>query len=195
MSSAPTLLDTNPAHPSPEHASDFKLARDAIQGNAVARKEFARRIMVVGRILSVRNKHMGNPLSQEELADLAQETILKIWNKLEGFEGRSSIETWAYRYCFLELMNAMRRRSRQSEKQVEFDSPAIQAASSSIPRPAGGIDAYLKHLSTRESQVVRLRHVESMSLVEAAEQLSISVSSTKTHYYRALDKLRAHLAS
>ena len=195
MSSVPTLLDTNPAHPSPEHVRDLKLARDAVQGKPMARKEFARRIMVVGRILSVRNKHMGNPLSQEELADLAQETILRIWNKLEEFEGRSSIETWAYRYCFLELMNAVRRQARQTEKQVEFDSPAIQAASDSIPRPPGGIDAYLKHLSTRESQVVRLRHVESMSLVEAAEQLSISVSSTKTHYYRALDKLRAHLAS
>ena len=193
-SSLPLLPDTNPVPRSPEHARDHELAQDALGGNREARKEFARRILVVGRILTVRNRHWGSPLSEEEISDLAQETILKIWNKLASFEGRSTLETWAYKYCYLELMNAIRKQARSTHKQVAFDSEEVQQSAVSAPLPAAGLGSYLKHLSERESQVVRLRHEESLTLAEAAEQLKISVSSTKTHYYRALDKLREHLA-
>jgi len=193
-SSVPELPDTNPVPQSPEHARDLELARDALGGKQGARKEFARRIMVVGRILTVRNKHWGNPLSEEEISDLAQETILKIWNKLASFEGRSTLETWAYKYCYLELMNAIRKQARSGHKQVAFDSEAVQQSAEPFVQPASGLGTYLKHLSEREAQVVRLRHEESLTLVEAAQELNISVSSTKTHYYRALDKLREYLA-
>ena len=61
------------------------------------------------------------------------------------------------------------------------------------PTPARseqGIGTYLKHLAPREADVVRLRHVEDLSFQETGEVLGISASSAKTHYYRALEKLR-----
>ncbi len=193
MSSPPTASDADPTNPNKEHARDLQLARAALSGDVDARQEFARRIMVVGRILSVRNKHMGSPLSGEELADLAQETILKVWDKLETFEGRSTLETWAYRFCYLELMNAARKAARTGQRQVDLDAPGVLEPVAAPVRRAGQLDAYLKHLSGRESEVVRLRHAESLNLAETAAQLSISVSSAKTHYYRALEKLRGVL--
>ena len=54
---------------------------------------------------------------------------------------------------------------------------------------------YLRHLTQREAEVVRLRHVEDMKMGEIGEVLGISRSSVKTLYFRALDKLRAVLAA
>ena len=75
---------------------------------------------------------------------------------------------------------------------AELELPAEAAG----PEPAPGEDVlvYLRHLAPREAQVVRLRHVEDLSLPEVAELLGISTSSAKTHYYRALEKLRSLLA-
>jgi RNA polymerase sigma factor (sigma-70 family) len=70
-----------------------------------------------------------------------------------------------------------------AEGTVEAEQPAEESA----------LDGLLKHLTSREAQIARLVHAEQLTFHEAAEALSISVSSVKTHYYRGLEKLRSVL--
>jgi RNA polymerase sigma-70 factor (ECF subfamily) len=149
----------------------------------------------VPRFLAARNAALGRPLGDEELADLAQDVLVLLWTKLPSYAGKGSLETWSYRFCVLEIMNFLRRLRRRplaldppsqtvagTDPEVEHD-PAARLAREET-------EALLRHLSEREAEVVRLRHFEGLEAREVAEHLGLSLSSVKTHYYRALEKLR-----
>jgi len=151
---------------------------------------------VVGRLLAARNARLGRPLRDDELEDLTQETLLLVWRKLEGFAGRASLETWVYRFCYLELMNWLRKKSRLPRPLSELsdDSHAEPVAPAAAePGEDVGLESILRHLAPREAEVIRLRHVEQCTPNEICELLAISLSSVKTHYYRGLEKLRSVL--
>jgi RNA polymerase sigma-70 factor (ECF subfamily) len=167
-----------------------------LSGQPAAHRGFVERMRVVGRILAARNRRLGGPLSDDELADLTQETLLQIWRKLATYRGEASLETWAYRFCALELANHLRRRARAPRPLEDGPTPEEPApAAEGDPGAgfAGELAALLRHLAPREAEVVRLVHADMLGFREAAEALAISVSSVKTHYYRGLEKLRAVL--
>lgn len=158
----------------------------------------ADRMRCIPRMLAARNRRSGRPLSEHDLADLAQDTASSILKKLPSFEGRAALETWFHRFCGFEFANAVRRSSRQPRTMSEIDDPpAPMPDDGSDAEPAvEGIEHLLRHLSAREADVVRLRHVDEVeTLGEIAAILGVSVSSVKTHYYRALEKLRVVLES
>ena len=175
---------------------------DVLEGQPAARRAFVERMRVVGRLLTARNRRMGQPFQDSELADLTQETLLQVWRKLSTYRGEASLETWVYRFSSLEFASALRRRGRQPQRieDVEAAEPVQVERGDEVPE---GIDPpfdqqlgqLLRHLSRREAEVVRLVHVDTLGLREVAERLGISVSSVKTHYYRGLDKLRQVLES
>jgi RNA polymerase sigma-70 factor (TIGR02960 family) len=51
--------------------------------------------------------------SVQDAEDLAQETLLAAWRRLETFEGRSSMRTWLYRIATNRSLNALRARGRR----------------------------------------------------------------------------------
>ena len=181
----------------PKHYEDKSFVADVLRGETQARRTFVERMRMVGRILSARNRRAGRPLSEEEIADLSQQVTLLVWGKLASFEGRSSFDTWVYRFCYLEFMNALRKRTKQPhslgddipEDRVEFEEPDESLEETSE------LELLLRHLTPREAEVARLVHAGDLSFPETAQRLSISVSSVKTLYYRGLEKLRVVLES
>jgi RNA polymerase sigma-70 factor (ECF subfamily) len=179
-----------PAHtPDGKHAEDKALVMDVLAGKPAARSAFVERMRVVPRVLAARNRRLGRPLQEAELADLVQETLLHLWRKLASYRGDASLETWAYSFSSLELSNALRKRagSRRREDAGAVPEPFVEDPAPPDDELAG----LLRHLSPREADAVRLVHVDSLGLREVADRLEISVSSVKTHYYRGLEKLRA----
>jgi RNA polymerase sigma-70 factor (ECF subfamily) len=188
-----------------QHQHDLSLVRSVLASDPRAREEFAARMDYVGRLLAVLNRRHGRPLKEDELADLAQETLLVVWRKLPEFEGRSRLETWIYRCTSLEFLAALRARARRPQPLdglaeveplrgagAEAGGVVAEAAAGDEPPP---LRRFLGHLSVREAEVVRLRHLETLSFREIGAGLGISPSSAKTHYYRGLEKLRALLVS
>ena len=185
------------------HARDLTLVASVLGGDPGARAEFSRRMDVVGRLLVVLNGRHGRPLDDHALSDLAQDTLLAVWRKLEGFEGRASLESWVYRFTYLEFLSALRKRSRRPQpleglaegelpaEAVEPDPVARAVVEADEPPP---LSRFLGHLAEREAEVVRLRHLETLSFRKIGEGLGISTSSAKTHYYRGLTKLRGLMA-
>ncbi len=175
-----------------DHARDLELVRGVLEGRRAAVRAFSERMRCVGRILAARNRRLGSPLAADELEDVAQETALLIWKKLATYEGRAALETWVFRFCAFEHTSALRRRSRQPISAGEPPEVAVEA------EPTKGadtesFDALMRHLSPREAEVTRLRHVDQLSYQEIAEALRITPSSAKTHHARGLEKLRAVL--
>lgn len=187
LSSRPSRRDAIPLRLRMPHDQDLRLVRSALAGRSADQRELIRRMKVAHRLLVVQNRRLGQPLDEAAVEDVAQDATLSAWRKLEEYEGRASLETWVYRFCFLELMNAIRHRHRRSTLQLS----AVDVPTRDDQAPVGeGLGRYLRHLSPREAEAVRLRHVEDLAFEEIATTLDVSVSSAKTHYYRAIEKLR-----
>ncbi len=150
----------------------------------------------VPRMLACRNRRLGRPLKAVELEDVAQETLVRILGKLDSYAGRSSLETWAYGFCYHELANYLRKRGRRLPLfPIENDEPAAEEASQEEQNEGARALQFLQRLPEREAEVVHLRFVDGLGFGEIATVLGVSVSTAKTHCYRGLTKLRLMLVA
>lgn len=151
--------------------------------------------------------------------DAVQETMVRAWKALEGFDGRSSVRTWLYRIATNVCIDALGERSRRARpveegpvgtpddnletrerahwlepvpdtKVIPVDAdPAEQMALRQSIRLA--FVAALQHLPPKQRAALLLTEVIGWSAAEVAEGLSTSVASVNS----ALQRARATLTS
>jgi RNA polymerase sigma-70 factor (ECF subfamily) len=178
------------------HQRDRALVRRVLDGERVARDELVERLRCAPRILRVLNSRAGRLLTDAELADLSQDVLLRIWEKLSEFEGRATLETWTYRFCWLESRNRFRRAVRRQEPRAG----SAPGALSQLPAPEvalkiefEALEISLAELGPPGAEVIRLKHFEGRTFREIGEVLEIPANTAKTHYYRGLEWLRRRL--
>ena len=135
----------------------------------------------------------------EDAEDALQDTFLRAYLALHGFEGRSSVYSWLTRIAINSALMVLRRRRSRPEtllvcsfEEGEGDSPLELKDSSSNPEQ-------LYDLRQRRDHVLQaIRHLESSlrapieaqlaggaSVKEVADTLNISVAAAKARLYRA----------
>jgi len=154
-----------------------------------------------------------------EAEDAVQETMVRAWRGIDGFEGRSSLRSWLYRIATNVCLDALRGRQRRarpmdlgpSTTAASFDGSVlpehnwVQPVPDSQVLPAYGdpaelaasretirlaFIAALQHLPPRQRAVLILREVLRWKASEVAELLDTSVASVNS----ALQRARATLA-
>ena len=157
--------------------------------------------------------------SFSEAEDAVQETMVRAWRKIDGFEGRSSLRSWLYRIATNVCLDMLRSRKRRA---VAMDmGPASPAGIATLPDtlpanhwlepiadqrvlpdgdPADLVEAResirlafvaaLQHLPPKQRAVLILREVLRWQATEVAELLDTSVASVNS----ALQRARATLA-
>ncbi|MGH9663799.1 MAG: RNA polymerase sigma factor [Bryobacteraceae bacterium] len=145
--------------------------------------------------------------SDEDAEDVLQETFLKAYEHLSGFQGNSKFYTWIVRIAVNESL--MKLRKRKSDRTVPLDEP-IDTGEEEVTREiAVWADNPEEHYSREEmgdilSQAVDnlkpsfrtvfvLRDIEEMSTEETADALGISVPAVKSRLLRARLQLRERL--
>lgn len=125
--------------------------------------------------------------------DLAQETFLLAWRKLDQFRGDAKVSTWLYRIAYSCFLQAVRKRSLPAN---ELDAPDLEVPSS-MPHTADlqmDIERAVQCLSAGE-QAVLLHCVQlGLSHDEAAWVLAMPLGTVKTHATRGKAKLKVLLA-
>ena len=172
---------------------DLLLVRSLLQGQRGQLPEIAERLRCIPRILVVLNQKNGRLLDREELADLAQDVLVVAWRKLEGYEGLSALEGWAYGICALEYRNAVRRkRRRRQEAEVLATRGAAPGAIAVDADPWAFEEVHegLRRIGREEAQVIRLKHFEGRTFEEIGAALGISPNTAKARYYRGMVELR-----
>lgn len=141
--------------------------------------------------------------------DVVQEAFNKAFQKLDGFEGRSTLKTWLHRIVVNQALMALRTRRRRPEEPIEpllpeFDQNAcrIEGAWNEL-RGADDICAekQLRDIVRRKIDdlpdsyriVLLLRDIEEMTTLEVAEQLDISEANVKVRLHRARSALKTLL--
>jgi RNA polymerase sigma-70 factor, ECF subfamily len=143
--------------------------------------------------------------NQEDAEDAQQEALLKAHRNLDQFQGRARFTTWISRIAINEALMCLRKRRSVVHVPLEDALPEDDALPvnfelhSNIQDPETAysrkevrrmlINA-IAELRPLHREVFLLRAVESLSVVETAKALEVSVSTVKTRMRRARRELK-----
>jgi RNA polymerase sigma-70 factor, ECF subfamily len=145
--------------------------------------------------------------SNEDAEDVLQETFLKAYSHLDGFQRNSKFYTWIVRIAVNESL--MKLRKRKSDRTVPLDEP-LDTGEESVAREIAVWDDNPEQRYSREEMqeildeavdslkpdfrtVFVLRDIEELSTEETAEALGISIPAVKSRLLRARLALREKL--
>ena len=145
--------------------------------------------------------------NDEDAEDVLQETFLKAYEHLGGFQGNSKFYTWIVRIAVNESL--MKLRKRKGDRTVPLDEPMDTGEEMVTREIAVWEDNPEQRYSREEIQdileraveslkpdfrtVFTLRDIEELSTEETAEALGISVPAVKSRLLRARLALREKL--
>ncbi len=140
--------------------------------------------------------------NEHDADDVVQETFLRAYRQLGGFESRANFGTWLYRIAVNCSLDQLRRRPRRIEEQPAADPDDPPPDPDPAPSPervalAGEVQAKvsaaLNDLSAAERAAFLLRHFEGQSIEEIGRTLGLRTSATKHTVFRAVRKMRRAL--
>jgi RNA polymerase sigma-70 factor, ECF subfamily len=131
---------------------------------------------------------------EEDAADLTQRALVRSYEKIGSFGGRSSFRTWLFRIAVNLCLNAIRDRDRR---------PTVGLADQTVAVPASQHDdldhferrVWLRRavelLPPKQRMTVILRIYHEFPFSEVAEIMDVSEGSAKVNYHHAMGRLRS----
>lgn len=171
------------------------------------RAEFARVVDAYYTIIyRLAIRILGNPQDAE---DVLQETFIKAFKHLSGFNGRSKLSTWLYRIATNEALMLIRR---QKPDFVSIDEPVEDMGADQEPLQIEDwcclpekellssearvyLDKAIDKLPANLRVAFVLRDIQGLSTQETAEVLDLSETAVKTRLSRARLRLREDLTT
>jgi RNA polymerase sigma-70 factor, ECF subfamily len=172
------------------------------------RSEFVRLVDAYsGPLYRLAYKMLSN---ESDAEDVLQNTFLKAFEHIDGFEGRSKLSTWLYRIASNEALMMLRKR----HPEISFSDGAPEAEESAIfdqvqftdwcclpedeflsSESRAALDRAVEHLPEKLRIVFILRDIENLSIQETSQVLALSETAVKTRLLRARLRLREELSS
>lgn len=117
-----------------------------------------------------------NPQFESLLEDTAQETLLRVLDGLDSFEGRSQFTTWAYKIAVRVALNELRRRKWRDVSLQGLEAPAEDGTA---PREFRSQDASPESIVERADVLRRVQRImaEELSERQRAAMMAINVEA------------------
>jgi len=181
-------------------AEDAQLVRRAQAGDVEAFEELVRRHQ--RRVLAIVS---GILRRREDVEDVAQQVLVKVFLSLKRFDLRSAFPTWLYKVTVNECWDYLRKK-RARPLMYESDLSEDQARQYTGERHAEGgvdqqadaekrtelrdlLDRLMEELSREEQLMLVLKEVEGLSVEEIGEVLDLNVNTVKVKLFRARGRL------
>ena len=124
-----------------------------------------------------------------------QEVFVKVFRKLNAFEGRSSFSTWLFTITRNECLTAISKRASLPTHAADtFDEelvPSGEALPTDRLEQADLLEKTLARLKPEDREVLVARFVSGLRIEEVADVLDLSLSAAKMRLYRAMERFRA----
>ena len=143
--------------------------------------------------------------NEQDAEEIVQETFLRAYRALDGFESRANFGTWIYRIALNRCYDFLNQRKSRPMIQPQED-PDVPAAIEQIPTKnptperslmSQEIDtrvrSAMEHLTAGERTAFVLRHFEGCSIEEIARVLNVREGAARNSVHRAVLKLRQEL--
>ncbi len=146
---------------------------------------------------SVRRYIFGMCGDWHEAEDIAQEALLKAWDKRASFDGRANAKTWIFtiaRNQWLDRLRRKRRRPREEPMNEQYQA-AISAPPLTVHRGelAAAVAGALDRLPDEQREALSMRESEGLTFTRIAEVLGIPIATAKSRVRYALLKLAEEL--
>ena len=141
-------------------------------------------------IHSVCLRMLGNRADAE---DVSQEVLVKAFNAMESFEGRSTFKTWLMRITTNTCITMQTKRKRQGEILTELKGEQHGAGTTSLDTAAHDVETLLSQVKPEDRKLLVLRFVAELTFEEIAEVFDLGLSATKMRIYRATEELRSRI--
>ena len=128
--------------------------------------------------------------------DLTQEVFITVYQKLDGFQFRSSFKTWIFTVAINKCKDYLKswhyRNMVLNEKLFFFmkdtkKSPEVQVILQDV---SNELYRNIWTLPTKSREVFILHYYEDLSIQEISDALNLSVSTVKTRLYRGKEKVK-----
>lgn len=137
-------------------------------------------------------------LDKAEAEDIAEETLLRVWQKRESLDEINNLETYLYTIC---RNLAIDHNARKDSANLSLDTHTADSADTAATPlerlvAADRLDWVRRILNTlplKQRTVLQLRDIEEKSVSETAEILGISQEDVKTTHHRARRAVRTKL--
>lgn len=133
---------------------------------------------------------------REDAEDALQETFIRVYRALGGYDERKTFRAWLYRVLINQCRSLARRRTRSARWLVRDDQVAELGAAPSTEGDAEIRDALQRALDRLEPlhrEAFLLRYGEELEYGEIAEMTGAGISALKMRVKRARDAMRPEL--
>jgi len=135
-----------------------------------------------------------------EVEDVAQEVFLKVFTRIDAFDGRSQFFTWLYRVAANAAKDHVKKRARRPAVAIDeeehlpgHDRDPLAAAEAAETRRI--VRAAIEALPVRYREILALRELEGLAYTRIAEILGISIGTVESRIHRARERLKRRLSS
>ncbi len=180
---------------------EIKCIKKAARGDAAAFEELLLRYQT--QIYHLCFRMVGNA---EDAQDMTQETFLKAWKGLSGFQFDSAFSTWLYRLasnCCLDLLRSKKRKPTVSlTVENDEENEEILDVADDAPSPEDmaiqqeereNLALAMRQLDDEQRQILTLRVVNDLSYTDIAQILNVKEGTVKSRLSRARENLRKKL--
>jgi len=123
--------------------------------------------------------------------DLAQETLLKMYRSIHGYQGRAKFSSWLYQIAYNTFLNDQRRRHPETEFNESVHVAAVDDTAAAGDR--SDIERALRRLPARQQAVFDLHYKKGMTHDEIAAALALPLGTVKSDLTRGLVQLKGSL--
>jgi RNA polymerase sigma-70 factor (ECF subfamily) len=166
----------------PRGAPDGELVRHFLAGDAGAATELITRHE--RRVYAVCLRVLGNP---DDAADAAQDALLAMVRKLDGFRGEAAFTTWLYRVtmtvCYDHLRRAQRRPVLRRDDDAAGPEPALADHADAVAG-AHDVAAALAQVPEDFRVAIVLADVHDLPYDQIAKVLDLPVGTVKSRVHR-----------
>lgn len=170
-----------------EHMTDEQLVKACVSGNVAAQKTFYERFARKMMGVCIRYTH-----STEEAEDVLQDAFIKIFNHLNEYQNKGSLEGWVRRIMVNTALDSYRKnKKRQSDLDVDQVGFLLEHKSYIVEGiQADDLLKIVQALPEGYRVVFNLFAIEGFSHKEIADRLGVTESTSKSQYSRAKKLLR-----
>lgn len=129
--------------------------------------------------------------------EAVQDGLLSAWSKRQQFRDNAKLDTWIHRIIVNAALQLLRRQRPQSFDELEentLSDPETQQHEQLQRELDDELQRALLKLTEVERVCFVLRHLEQWRLQEIADEMDCNLSRIKQALFRAVKKLRQHLA-